>query len=130
MTRQIDPHHKKQHDVEHVCSLDDRQAVCHTVVKRTSVLHVKRKEAGCMAEESFTVTTIFDSWKQYQEHITSAIAPLTAEQMTLRAAPGMRSIGGLAAHIVGCRAGWFTYILGEGDGTPTGAEIKADGRVG
>lgn len=78
-----------------------------------------------MAEESFTLTTIFDSWKQYQEHIASAIAPLTAEQMTLRAAPDMRSIGGLALHIAGCRAGWFTHILGEADDTPTGAEIKA-----
>jgi len=78
-----------------------------------------------MAEECFTLGTIFDSWKQYQAHIASAIAPLTAEQMTLRAAPGMRSIGGLASHIAGCRAGWFTYTLGEGDGTPTGAEIKA-----
>ena len=45
--------------------------------------------------------------------------------MTLRAAPGLRSIGENAAHIVGCRAAWFTYTLGEGDGTPTGAEIKA-----
>ena len=78
-----------------------------------------------MAEEGFTLTTIFDSWKQYQEHIASAIAPLTAEQMTLRAAPDMRSIGELALHIAGCRAGWFTYILGEADDTPTGAEIKA-----
>jgi uncharacterized damage-inducible protein DinB len=78
-----------------------------------------------MAEASFTLTTIFDSWKQYQEHIASAIAPLTAEQMMLRAAPDMRSIGELAVHIVGCRAGWFTYVLGEGDGTPTGAEMQA-----
>ena len=78
-----------------------------------------------MAEESFTLTTIFDSWKQYQEHIASAVAPLTAEQMLLRAAPEMRSIGGLTSHIVGCRAGWFTYTMGEGNGTPTGAEIKA-----
>ena len=78
-----------------------------------------------MAEESFTLTTIFDEWKKYQEHIASAIAPLTTEQMTLRAAPGMRSIGGLASHVVGCRAGWFTDPLGEGEGTPTGAEIKA-----
>ena len=78
-----------------------------------------------MAEESFTLSTIFDSWKQYQEHIASAIAPLTAEQMTLRAAPGLRSIGELALHIAGCRAGWFTYILGEADDTPTGTEIKA-----
>ena len=78
-----------------------------------------------MAEESFTLTTIFESWKQYQEHIASAIAPLTAEQMTLRAAPGTRSIGELAMHIAGCRAGWFTYVLGEGGDTPTGVQIKA-----
>ena len=78
-----------------------------------------------MAEASYTLTTIFDSWKQYQENIASAIAPLTAEQMTLRAAPGMRSIGELGLHIAGCRAGWFTYVLGERDDTPTGTEIKA-----
>ena len=78
-----------------------------------------------MAEESFTLKTIFESWKHYQEHIASAIAPLTDEQMTLRAAPGMRSIGELAAHIAGCRAGWFTYVLGEADDTPTGAKFKA-----
>jgi uncharacterized damage-inducible protein DinB len=78
-----------------------------------------------MAEESFTLTTIFDAWRQYQEHIASAIAPLTAEQMTLRAAPDMRSIGEIAFHILGCRAGWFTYVLGEADDTLTGAKIKA-----
>ena len=82
-------------------------------------------ETTYMAEESFVLTTIFDSWKQYQERIATAIAPLTAEQMTLRAAQNMRTIGGLASHIVSCRAGWFAYTLGEGDGSPTGAEIKA-----
>jgi uncharacterized damage-inducible protein DinB len=78
-----------------------------------------------MAEESFTLTTIFDAWNQYQEHIASALAPLTDEQLMLRAAPDMRSIGQLAVHIAGCRAGWFTDFLGEGDDTPTGAQIKA-----
>jgi uncharacterized damage-inducible protein DinB len=66
-----------------------------------------------MAEESFTLTTIFESWKQYQEHIASAIVPLTAEQLARRAAPGMRSIGEIALHIVGCRMFWFTQALGE-----------------
>src|SRR5260370_36740989 len=103
MIRQIDPTHKKQHDVQNVCSLDDRQAVCHTAVSRTSVLHVKRKEASCMAEESFTLTTIFEPWKQYQAHISRAIAPLTAAQMTLRAPPGTRPITALASPIGGCR---------------------------
>jgi uncharacterized damage-inducible protein DinB len=56
-----------------------------------------------------------------QEHIKESIAPLTAEQLALRAAPNLRSIGENATHIVGCRAGWFTSTLG-GDG---GADVKA-----
>ncbi|MBA3826716.1 MAG: DinB family protein [Ktedonobacterales bacterium] len=55
----------------------------------------------------------YTQWKAYQEHIKEAVAPLTAEQLTLRAAPGLRSIGENAAHIIGCRAGWFIYTLGE-----------------
>jgi uncharacterized damage-inducible protein DinB len=72
-----------------------------------------------MADENFTLTTFYDSWKQYQEHIKTAVAPLTAEQFELRSAPHLRSIGELATHIVGCRAGWFTYVLGE-----ESAEVK------
>ena len=74
-----------------------------------------------MAEQSFMLTTIYENWKTYQEHISTSIAPLTAEQLTLRAAPGLRSIGENATHIVGCRSGWFTYVLKE-DG---GEEFKA-----
>ncbi len=69
-----------------------------------------------MPEEGYTLTTIFESWRQYQEHIASAITPLAAEQMTLRAAPGLRSIGELSLHIVGCRMFWFTEALGEDGG--------------
>ena len=68
-----------------------------------------------MAEDNFTLTTFYDSWKQYQEHIKQTVAPLNAEQLTLRAAPDLRSIGENAAHIIGCRAGWFTFVLGEED---------------
>jgi uncharacterized damage-inducible protein DinB len=73
-----------------------------------------------MAEENFTLTTFYGSWKEYQDHIRDAVAPLTAEQLALRAAPGLRSVGENAAHIIGCRAGWFANFLGE-DG---GAEVK------
>jgi len=73
-----------------------------------------------MAEENFIVTTFYTSWKAYQEHIKESLAPLSAEQLTLRAAPGLRSVGENAAHIIGCRAGWYTDFLGE-DG---GAEVK------
>src|SRR5436190_1064107 len=38
-----------------------------------------------MAEENFTLTTFYSSWKQYQDHIKAALAPLTPEQLELRA---------------------------------------------
>jgi uncharacterized damage-inducible protein DinB len=74
------------------------------------------KEIECMAEDKFTLTTFYASWEAYQEHIKTAIAPLTAEQLSLRAAPGLRSIGENALHIVGCRVFWFTEFLGEDGG--------------
>jgi uncharacterized damage-inducible protein DinB len=74
-----------------------------------------------LADDNFTLTTFYTSWKEYQGHIKAALAPLTAEQLTLRAAPGLRSIGENAAHIIGCRIGWFTYTLGE----DWGADLKA-----
>ncbi len=69
-----------------------------------------------MAEDNFTLTTIYNSWKEYQDHIRNALEPLTAEQLALRAAPHLRSIGENADHIIGCRIGWFTYTLGEDAG--------------
>ena len=69
-----------------------------------------------MAEDNFTLTTFYASWKEHQDHIKSALAPLNAEQLELRAAPHLRSIGGNALHIVGCRAYWFAEFLGEDGG--------------
>jgi uncharacterized damage-inducible protein DinB len=73
-----------------------------------------------MAEDSFTLTTFYNCWKEYQDHIKDAIAPLAITQLELRAAPHLRSIGEQALHIIGCRIYWFTEFLGE-DG---GAEMK------
>lgn len=73
-----------------------------------------------MAEDNFTLTTFYTSWKEYQDRIKTTLAPLTAEQLELRAAPHLRSIGENALHIIGCRAGWFTYFLGE----DCGADVK------
>ncbi len=69
-----------------------------------------------MAEDNFTLTTFYTFWKEYQDHIKETIAPLTAEQLALRAAPHLRSIGENALHIIGCRAFWFTEFLGENGG--------------
>jgi uncharacterized damage-inducible protein DinB len=74
-----------------------------------------------MADDNFTLATFYTWWKAYQDHFKAALVPLTAEQLALRAAPGLRSIGENALHIIGCRTYWFTEFLGE-DG---GEEMKA-----
>ena len=82
-----------------------------------------------MAEDNFTLTTFYSNWKEYQDHIKAAIAPLTTEQLALEASPHLRTVGQLALHIIGCRAGWFTYTMGEnwGDEGKTYAEWDARG---
>ncbi len=78
-----------------------------------------------MAEDDFTLTTFYTSWQAYQDRLQAAVAPLTAEQLALRAAPGLRSIGENVAHIIGCRVGWFTETLGE-DASADVAEVRWD----
>lgn len=71
-----------------------------------------------MADDNFTVATFYASWKAYQDHLKGALATLTAEQLALRAAPELRSVGENAMHIIGCRRDWLTYDLGEDGGAP------------
>lgn len=69
-----------------------------------------------MAEENATLGTFYENWKLYQDHLKEVIAPLTAEQLTLRAAPNLRTIAELVEHIIEGRVGWFTRFLGEDAG--------------
>jgi uncharacterized damage-inducible protein DinB len=93
-----------------------------------------------MAEEDFTLTTFYTSWKDYQDRLKAALALLSTEQLSLRPASGQRSIGETAVHMLGCRRVWFTEFLGEDGGeeiksyahweepeapSPTGAELAA-----
>ncbi len=66
-----------------------------------------------MLRENSTLTTFYKSWKEYQDHLRQAIAPLSSEQLALRAAPGIRSIGEIVAHIIRARVHWFFGVLGE-----------------
>ncbi len=66
-----------------------------------------------MGEGNATLTTFYDSWQKYHDNLVAAVAPLTAEQLALRAAPHLRPLGGIAAHIIAARVGWFTDFLGE-----------------
>jgi uncharacterized damage-inducible protein DinB len=68
-----------------------------------------------MAEAIKTLDIFYESWQLYQEHLKAALAPLTAEQLALRAAPHLRSIREIAAHVIAGRVHWFSEFLGEGD---------------
>ena len=67
-----------------------------------------------MTTEKQSLSAIYEGWRTYQNAITQALAPLTAEQIGLCAAPGLRSVAEIAAHIVGARARWFYLLMGEG----------------
>lgn len=68
-----------------------------------------------MDETNVTLAIMVEGWHAYQNLLIEALAPLTPEQLALRAAPHLRSVAELACHIISVRAGWFHNILGEGD---------------
>ncbi len=66
-----------------------------------------------MSENNPTLDTFYENWKLYQDELAKAIFPLTDEQLVLRAAPQLRSVGQIAAHIIATRINWFMDDLGE-----------------
>ena len=58
--------------------------------------------------------TIYSGWLNYQHLLTASLSGLTPDQLALSAAPGLRSIGGTASHMIGARARWFHELMGEG----------------
>src|SRR5262249_52568293 len=60
------------------------------------------------------LTTFFKGWEAYQRRLVTTVAALTPEQLTLRAAPNVFSVGKLARHIIATRVGWFHLLMGEG----------------
>jgi uncharacterized damage-inducible protein DinB len=66
--------------------------------------------------QGMTLTQVFYAeWKRYQDHIKEAIAPLTAGQLRLSAAPTLRPLGENVAHIIATRVGWFNNYMQEND---------------
>ena len=68
-----------------------------------------------MGDTNLTLAIMAEGWHTYQNQLSEALAPLTPEQLALRATPDLRSVDELACHIISVRAGWFHNILGEGD---------------
>lgn len=67
-----------------------------------------------MADHRDALNELYAGWENYQAHLVEALTPLTFGHLALQAAPHLRSIGQLAAHIVGARARWFHDFLHEG----------------
>ncbi len=68
-----------------------------------------------MSDANSTLAILTEGWQAYQNALSKALAPLSNEQLALRAAPNLRSIDELTRHIIAVRAGWYHYVLGEGD---------------
>jgi uncharacterized damage-inducible protein DinB len=62
-----------------------------------------------------SLATYYKGWDHYQDLLVAAVAPLTSEQLALRAAPNQRNVWTIAAHIIAARVWWFHSIMGEGD---------------
>lgn len=62
-----------------------------------------------------TLAILVDGWRVYQDKLIEALQPLTPEGLALRPAPGLRSVGETALHIISVRANWFVQALGIGD---------------
>src|SRR5215212_9016482 len=76
------------------------------------------REGHLMSEGNFTLDIFYRSWKEYQDTLKQAIAPLTPEQLALRAAPDLRSVGEIVAHMISSRVGWFGDFMDEMSSMP------------
>ena len=72
-----------------------------------------------MEHESLFVKTLYAGWQDYQSLLLHALRPLSAEQLEMRYAPGLRTVSMIAAHMIGARARWFYQGFEEG-----GADFK------
>src|SRR5437764_5722971 len=68
-----------------------------------------------MQQNVTTLTPFYKGADEYQGLLVQALAPLSPEQLALRAAPSLRPAWLLAAHIIGTRVGWFQGVMGEGE---------------
>ncbi len=68
-----------------------------------------------MTEQVLPLTTFYAGWDVYQRTLVKTIAPLSPEQLALRAAPHHWSLGMIVQHIVADRVWWFNGWMGEGN---------------
>jgi uncharacterized damage-inducible protein DinB len=67
-----------------------------------------------MTTPQLTVQIFYGGWENYQTLLIKAIEPLSVDQLALRSAPHLHSIGEIVLHIIRARASWYTEVLYEG----------------
>lgn len=67
-----------------------------------------------MTDYQSSLAPFYKGWDVYQQLLVQAITPLTPDELALRSASHMWSIGQLVTHIAAARAGWFHMWMGEG----------------
>ena len=77
-----------------------------------------------LANNADLIPAIFEGWNTYQNLLVEALRPLNEDQLALRTSPKLRSIGQIAANMIGARARWFYLLMGEG-----GERFKALGKI-
>ena len=65
-----------------------------------------------MAEQQINLLSFYKGWDAYQALLIRALVPLSSEELALRAAPHLRSVGENVAHIISGRVSNF-LVLGE-----------------
>src|SRR5262245_7841818 len=63
---------------------------------------------------TMTLADVYAGWGDFHQLLVRAVAPLTPAQLDVRAAPHLRMLRTLAAHIVRTRIGWFHGLMGMG----------------
>jgi uncharacterized damage-inducible protein DinB len=76
-----------------------------------------------MAQDNTNLTPFYEGWDRYQDLLVESIGSLTPEQLAMGAAPHLRPVWQLAAHIVSARVGWFQSVLGEAPDRPDLTEM-------
>jgi uncharacterized damage-inducible protein DinB len=67
-----------------------------------------------VADETLTLAIVYSGWEADQQRLVSIISALAQEQLSLRAARHLRTVGALASHIVAARARMSHWILRQG----------------
>src|SRR5215468_5219523 len=71
-----------------------------------------------MDASPLSLARCYKGWDLYQQQLVNMIAPLSSDELALRAAPHLRAIGPQVAHMIATRARWLYLDLKEG-----GAEL-------